>query len=61
MAAVSTVAVFGAVEPLELGLEGVWAGLSLLMMGRLITLVWRYQQLDGPLPPGLPETSENDD
>lgn len=51
VSAVSTVVVFAAVEPLELGLTGVWVGLSLLMMGRLTTLVWRYQQLDGPLPP----------
>ena len=51
LVAVSTVAVFSAVEPLDLGLTGVWAGLSILMLARLTTLVWRYQQLDGPLPP----------
>lgn len=64
VSAVSTVVVFAAVEPLELGLTGVWVGLSLLMMGRLTTLVWRYQQLDGPLPPVLladAEESDNED
>jgi len=55
------VAVLSAVEPLELGLEGVWAGLALLMTGRLVTLVWRYQQLDGPLPPLLAADADESD
>jgi hypothetical protein len=39
------------VEPSGTGLEGVWAALAVLMVGRLATLSWRYQSADGPLPP----------
>lgn len=39
------------VEPLELGLPGVWYALGLLMVSRLGTMMWRYQSEDGPLPP----------
>ena len=39
------------VEPLGLGLEGVWCALALLMVSRLGTMVWRYQSEQGPLPP----------
>ena len=34
--------------------EGVWLGLSLLMLGRLATLVWRYNTPGGPVPPASP-------
>ena len=39
------------VEPLELGLPGVWYALGLLMTSRLATMIWRYQSATGPLPP----------
>ena len=39
------------VEPLGLGLEGVWGAMALLMLSRLGTLWWRYQDPSGPLPP----------
>lgn len=39
------------VEPSGTGLEGVWAALAVLMVGRLATLGWRYNSADGPLPP----------
>lgn len=39
------------VEPWEAGLEGVWSALAVLMMARLLTLGWRYQSQDGPVPP----------
>ena len=50
LSAAGTLVVFSLVEPLDLGLGGVWAGLALLQLGRLVTLAWRYQQTDGPLP-----------
>jgi hypothetical protein len=39
------------VEPSGAGLEGVWSALAVLMVGRLVTLGWRYQSTSGPLPP----------
>jgi hypothetical protein len=39
------------VEPSGAGLEGVWSALAVLMVGRLVTLGWRYQSNSGPLPP----------
>jgi hypothetical protein len=39
------------VEPLGLGLPGVWGALGLLMASRLATMAWRYQSEAGPLPP----------
>lgn len=39
------------VEPLGLGLPGVWYAMGLLMVSRLGTMMWRYQSEDGPLPP----------
>ena len=39
------------VDSLGWGLPGIWAALSLLMVGRLATLTWRYQLRSGPLPP----------
>jgi hypothetical protein len=39
------------VEPSGAGLEGVWSALAVLMVGRLVTLGWRYQSVSGPLPP----------
>lgn len=39
------------VEPSGTGLEGVWAALAVLMVGRLATLGWRFQSEEGPLPP----------
>ena len=41
-------------QPLGLGLWGVWVGLVGLMVGRCASLAWRYWALDGPLPPALP-------
>jgi hypothetical protein len=40
------------VEPSGSGLQGVWASLIFLMVGRLATLGWRFQDSKGPLPPG---------
>ena len=65
MSAAGTLVVFSLVEPLDLGIGGVWAGLALLQVGRLVTLAWRYQQPGGPLPmlalspdlEGSPDTS----
>lgn len=45
------------VEPLELGLPGVWYALGLLMVSRLGTMLWRYQSEDGPLPPSAERTA----
>ncbi len=39
------------VEPLGLGLPGVWYAMGLLMVSRLGTMMWRYQSESGPLPP----------
>jgi hypothetical protein len=50
------------VEPLHLGLEGVWAALVVLMVGRLVTLGFRFQAPGGPLPPaGFSATSAGGD
>lgn len=54
LAAGSAAAVLLAVEPMHLELMGVWGGLVALMAGRLVTLLWRYQSKDGPLPPEDP-------
>ena len=51
VAAGTAVCLLLGVEPLELGLPGVWYALGLLMVSRLATMVWRYQSEDGPLPP----------
>jgi putative MATE family efflux protein len=51
IAAASAVGLLMGVEPMELGLTGVWGALAVLMTGRLATLVWRYQSPNGPLPP----------
>lgn len=51
VAAATAVALLVGVEPLNLGLQGVWGGLAILMTSRLLTLLWRYQAADGPLPP----------
>ncbi|KAG1676823.1 hypothetical protein FOA52_010332 [Chlamydomonas sp. UWO 241] len=51
LASAGTVAGLLAVEPLGLGLNGVWAMCSLLMAMRLLTLGVRYASEDGPLPP----------
>jgi MATE family multidrug resistance protein len=51
VAAASAVGLLMGVEPMELGLTGVWGALAVLMTGRLATLVWRYQSPNGPLPP----------
>lgn len=53
-AALTAVALLVGVEPWELGLQGVWGALAVLMVSRLVTLVWRYQSAGGPLPPPLP-------
>ncbi|KAK9823864.1 hypothetical protein WJX72_006021 [[Myrmecia] bisecta] len=50
LAAASTLVLLLVVEPLDLGLEGVWTALAVLMVGRLTTLGWRYQAVNGPLP-----------
>lgn len=49
------------VEPSGTGLQGVWAALAVLMVGRLATLGWRFQSEKGPLPPSsakLPEQQQ---
>lgn len=51
VAAATAVGLLLSVEPLGLGLEGVWGALALLMVSRLATLAWRYQSPSGPLPP----------
>lgn len=51
IAAATAVGLLMGVEPMELGLTGVWGALAVLMAGRLATLVWRYQSPNGPLPP----------
>jgi hypothetical protein len=39
------------VEPLDLGLTGVWGALVLLNLSRVATLSWRFQSAGGPVPP----------
>lgn len=51
VAAATAVGLLLGVEPLGLGLEGVWGAMALLMVSRLGTLAWRYQDPSGPLPP----------
>ena len=51
LAAGFALAFLAAVEPLELGLNGVWYALAALMMLRMGTLVWRYQSPQGPFSP----------
>lgn len=53
VAAGSAIALLAAVEPLDLGLEGVWYALAALMTFRLGTLLWRYYSPDGPLAPAV--------
>lgn len=48
LAAGCVVSFLAAVEPLDLGLPGVWEALAGLMLLRMATLVWRYQSNDGP-------------
>lgn len=48
LAAGSAVVFLAAVEPLDLGLQGVWYALAALMILRMSTLVWRYQSRRGP-------------
>ena len=48
LAAGCVVALLAAVEPLDLGLPGVWYALAGLMLLRMTTLVWRYQSSSGP-------------
>jgi len=51
LAAGSAAGLLLAVEPLQLGLPGVWVAQAVLMAGRLATLGLRYQSSSGPLPP----------
>ena len=51
LAAGSAVVFLAAVEPLDLGLKGVWYALAALMTLRMGTLVWRYQSSSGPFSP----------
>jgi putative MATE family efflux protein len=48
LAAGCVLAFLTAVEPLDLGLPGVWYALAGLMVLRMATLVWRYESKDGP-------------
>jgi hypothetical protein len=48
------------VEPLELGLPGVWYAMGLLMVSRLGTMMWRYQSESGPLPPSAERRPQPD-
>ncbi len=59
IAAASAVGLLMGVEPMELGLTGVWGALAVLMTGRLATLVWRYQSPNGPLPPSAISSSSS--
>lgn len=61
VAAASAVGLLVGVEPMELGLTGVWGALALLMAGRLVTLVWRYQSPKGPLPPYILSAGEQEE
>ena len=54
ISAAAAVALLFGVEPMNSGLPGVWEALAVLMTGRLVTLVWRYQSKNGPLPPSPP-------
>lgn len=51
VAAGTAVGLLLGVEPLGLGLPGVWYAMGILMVSRLGTMLWRYQSEDGPLPP----------
>lgn len=51
LAAATAAGLLLGVEPLGLGLPGVWGALGVLMASRLATLLWRYQSPGGPLPP----------
>lgn len=55
VAAGSAILLLASVEPLDLGIEGVWYALAALMTFRLGTLVYRYQSDDGPLSPARVE------
>ena len=48
LAAGCVVVFLAAVEPLDLGLPGVWYALAGLMLLRMMTLVWRFESNDGP-------------
>ena len=48
LAAGCVVAFLAAVEPMDLGLPGVWYALAGLMLLRMATLVWRYESKSGP-------------
>ena len=48
LAAGCVVAFLAAVEPMDLGLPGVWYALAGLMLLRMATLVWRYESKNGP-------------
>jgi MATE family multidrug resistance protein len=54
VAAATAAALLLGVEPMDLGLQGIWGALAILMGSRLITLMWRFQSQDGPLPPPRP-------
>ncbi len=48
LAAGCVVVFLAAVEPLDLGLPGVWYALAGLMLLRMMTLVWRFESKSGP-------------
>eukprot|EP00898_Chlorokybus_atmophyticus_P003944 jgi/Chlat1/4550/Chrsp29S04457 len=50
-ATAGTASALALVEPLDLGLAGVWSALVVLMLGRAGTLAFRYTARDGPLGP----------
>lgn len=49
LAAATATGLLLGVEPLNLGLQGVWGALAVLMTSRLATLLWRYTSPKGPL------------
>jgi len=52
VAAATAIGLLSGVEPLQLGLRGVWGALAVLMASRLATLLWRYVSPEGPFGGG---------
>ncbi|GAB4812989.1 hypothetical protein N2152v2_000035 [Parachlorella kessleri] len=61
VAAATAVGLLLGVEPLGLGLEGVWGAMAVLMVSRMATLAWRYQDPSGPLPPQQARQQQQDE
>lgn len=50
-AAITTIVLLCSIEPETMQLQGVWLSLTLLMFGRLLILLYRYNSNQGPIPP----------